>query len=321
MKKFYVLLLIVFFTMHVIQAQDLTSKKGIPILPEAGEFGLSIDAVPFFVYAGNFFHGTGTTDAPVWQFPDQLWTVQGKYFLTAKTALRGKIRMGFATTVEKNMVVEQWPLRAIPLSNNNYKSPDVSFPLSTVEDKKVSSDVNVVLGAGIEQRRGKGRIQGVYGAMFNIKMANSARVYKYGNDMDTGYYYVSYSGLTPDTNYRSFHRGAISTEFSSLSSGWSTSRTTKIRDGFTFGVGANIFIGVEYFFAPKISIGGEFSWGVMLSLTGKSTTTNEYVRSNTNPDGSTNHTIETYDIESAGHSSFSIDNTNTGGAINLSFYF
>jgi hypothetical protein len=31
------------------------SKKGYPLLPKGGDFGLGFDAVPFFEYAGNFF--------------------------------------------------------------------------------------------------------------------------------------------------------------------------------------------------------------------------------------------------------------------------
>jgi len=36
-------------------AQDLTSKKGEPFLPEAGDYAISIDANPFLNYLGTFF--------------------------------------------------------------------------------------------------------------------------------------------------------------------------------------------------------------------------------------------------------------------------
>jgi hypothetical protein len=191
-----------------------------------------------------------------------------------------------------------------------------------VEDKRKTSDFSIVLGAGLEKRRGKGRVQGVYGAMVNILMGNSTQKMTYGNKMDTGYYFIGYSGLYPDTNNISFHRGAISTNGSSWSgSSWSTNRVTSTKDGFQFGIGANVFLGVEYFFAPKMSLGGEFSWGFLFSTTGQSTTEGERIKTNTTPDGSTYHTVSSYEEKAAGSSFFGIDNSNTYGAINLTFYF
>jgi hypothetical protein len=54
MKKSLTLLALV-LGMSGAFAQDLTSKKGEPFLPEAGDWGLGIDANPFLEYAGNFF--------------------------------------------------------------------------------------------------------------------------------------------------------------------------------------------------------------------------------------------------------------------------
>ena len=49
-------------------AQDLTSKKGEPILPEAGDWAIGIDATPFLNYAGNFFGKTTNNNAPTFNF-------------------------------------------------------------------------------------------------------------------------------------------------------------------------------------------------------------------------------------------------------------
>jgi hypothetical protein len=324
MKKVIITLFAAFMITISLNAQDLISKRGFMILPDTGDFGLSIDAVPFFVYLGNFFHGSDQTGPPFWDFPNQYLTIQGKYFLNAKTAIRAKIRIGYTATTDKNMVVDQIPIRGIKKYDNTWKSPNVTYPLSTVEDKRTNSDLNIVLGAGLEKRRGKGRVQGVYGAMLNLLFGNSGQKLTYANKMDTGYYFVAFSGLTPDTSYREFQRGAISTfsnDPSFSTSDWVDSRITNINGGFVFGLGANIFIGVEYFFAPKISIGGEFSWGILFSSTSQSTTTLESVKTNIKPSGSQYHTIEQYDIKTAGNTYFGIDNDNTYGAINLSFYF
>ena len=46
-------------------AQDLTSKKGEPYLPEAGDWSIGIDANPLLNYMGNLFSGnTSINNAP-----------------------------------------------------------------------------------------------------------------------------------------------------------------------------------------------------------------------------------------------------------------
>ena len=51
----------------------------------------------------------------------------------------------------------------------------------------------------------------------------------------------------------------------------SGSRVTSDKSGKTFGIGVRGFIGAEYFIFPKISVGGEFGWGIGYSMTGAST--------------------------------------------------
>lgn len=59
-------------------AQDLTSKKGEPILPEAEDWAISMDATPIFNYIGNAFNGSTANSAPgaSWLNTDQ--TIIGK---------------------------------------------------------------------------------------------------------------------------------------------------------------------------------------------------------------------------------------------------
>ena len=40
--------------------QDLTSKKGETMLPEAGDWAVQFDAAPFLNYAGNLFNAGAT---------------------------------------------------------------------------------------------------------------------------------------------------------------------------------------------------------------------------------------------------------------------
>jgi hypothetical protein len=162
--------------------------------------------------------------------------------------------------------------------------------------------MNIVLGAGLEKRRGKGRIQGVYGAMANIMVGTHGNKVTYGNELSTEY------------------PNPLSTEYpwtqSTVGTGYVASQTDNRilteNDGLAFGVGVNGFLGVEYFFAPKMSIGGEFTWGLMFQVTGKSKTEIEYLDADAK---------STETTKSGGALYVGVDNGNTGGAINLSFYF
>ncbi|MEI6681450.1 MAG: hypothetical protein WCO44_02420 [Bacteroidota bacterium] len=294
MKKISMLLFAGLLCMSIANAQELTSKKGFPILPEKGDIGLSVDAVPFLSYLGNMFHGTSSTSAPSWSFPglgDNIptYTFQVKKFTSATTALRARIRIGFIADTKKNTITDQL----------GTATPNEA----TVDDKWTSTAFNLVLGAGIEQRRGKGRVQGYVGAMANIFLGSKSNNYTYGNAFTA----VHLSPLSTQTPWTADATGGYTATASSA-------RLLSNSDGFAFGIGANAFIGVEYFIAPKISLGGEFSWGLAMQFKGKSNIETETW------DG-VNKTAKTTTIKRGGSAYFGIDNSNTGGAINLAFYF
>src|SRR5438067_1348098 len=105
MKK-SVLALALAFGVTTAFAQDLTSKKGEPILPEAGDWGIGIDAAPFLNYAGNFFGKTASNSAPTWNFLTSNQTITGRYFADEKTVYRGAVRLGFTSNTLKNYVTQ-----------------------------------------------------------------------------------------------------------------------------------------------------------------------------------------------------------------------
>src|SRR5690606_31039544 len=94
------------------------------------------------------------------------------------------------------------------------------------------------LGLGYEMRRGYGRLQGYYGGELSVGFANSSEKYTYGNAITS-------------TN----------TNPSSAFSGTPRTLTAKNGGAFFFGIGG--FAGVEYFVAPKISLGGELGVSVI----------------------------------------------------------
>jgi len=114
------------------------SKGGDMILPEAGEFSIGVDAVPVLNYFGNLFNKEANTAAVGYQ---QANTIVGTYMKTNKLAYRGKLRIG--------------------LNSSNVDS---------VETKST----DVTLGGGLMKYRGKGRLQGYYGAEVGVNITNGS---------------------------------------------------------------------------------------------------------------------------------------------------
>lgn len=152
-------------------------------------------------------------------------------------------------------------------------------PVTFVEDVTKVSATNIVLGAGLEKRVGSTRVVGIYGAEAYVALGSSKTTFEYGN---------------------------------SLSNDNPVSRNTEIKNGSTFGLGLGVFGGVEWFAAPKLSISGEYTWGLMVSSTGTGSTTTE----SWNGSGVTSTTTET-----GKSSSFGLDTGVSGVSLGLNFYF
>lgn len=268
MKK-SVLVIALAFGVSSAFAQDLTSKKGEPILPEAGDWAISMNADPIFEFVGNAFSGfTGKNAAPGANWLNSNQTIIGKKFIDEKNAYRAVVRLGFLNQTFKNMVI-----------NDAETGSTFTFPAvqGQVEDKYKHSSTNIAIGVGKEMRRGKTRLQGYYGADAMLWISMSSDKMTYGNTMSatntpsTG---GSTTTTTPtstgwDTNVNSPTFGAVT------SAGAVFNRTTKDKSGMTFGFGIRGFIGAEYFIFPKIAIGAEYGWGLGYQMSGKGKTTVE----------------------------------------------
>ena len=80
--------------MNSVNAQDLVSKKGFKILPEAGDYSLGFNAVPLVDLALNFskiMANTGQTAQHLGYVNGFNQVIVGKYFMTDKMAIRGKV--------------------------------------------------------------------------------------------------------------------------------------------------------------------------------------------------------------------------------------
>jgi hypothetical protein len=287
MKKIITILMLTLSLSTFVNAQELTSKNGVPILPEKEEWALGIDAMPFFYYFGNMFNGNMSNGGPSFDFTGAYpMTLYGKYMVDAKTAYRVKLQITYNSLTDKELV----PMDAL----SSVYDPDV-----TVEDKAKYTNMDLVFGAGLEKRRGKGRLQGIYGAEALIMFGSDKAKYEYGNNWD------------PDIEHHV-------TNFGENVINEGSAYVTEDKSGSTFGLGVRGFIGVEYFFAPKISIGGEFGWGIGFSSTGEG----EYTYEFKDYDSATGeYFINTKTEKFAGSSAFGFQPDNLSGAINLLFYF
>ena len=264
MKK-SVLALALVFGVTTAFAQDLTSKKGEPILPEAGDWSIGIDANPFLVYAGNFFGKTGPNSAPTFDFLSGNNTILGKYFTDEKTAIRVGINLGFANHSATNLVVQ------------DQQTIVAGAAPTMVTDKASISQSAIGLTGGIEMRKGKTRLQGYYGGEVGIWFGSTHQKNTYGNAFATG----TSAGTSPTPTSTTWSAsGGIPVATGSSAA---VQRVTDDKSGATFQFGVRGFVGVEYFVLPKISLGGEFGWGIGMSHKGTGQTTNEAIYSGSSP--------------------------------------
>lgn len=142
-------------------------------------------------------------------------------------------------------------------------------PTGTTTNTTKTSSYAVGINVGMEYRRMKGRVVGSYGPMIGFNVNN----------------------------------GAGNTEFTNGADG---TLNTKTSGGNAFNLSLGGFVGVEYFFAKYISIGGELGLGLNYNTTSEK----KKSFSNGNPE----------EVNPGKSSAFSIANTTTSG-VNLTFYF
>lgn len=283
-------------------AQDLTSKKGEPFLPEAGDYMIGIDANPFLNYLGNFFGKTVANTAPTFNFMNGNRMIIGKYFKDATTAYRLGIRIGLDNKTTKNYL------------NDVTEAPGAYPTLPTkIEDSWKHGQTNIGLMVGIEKRKGKTRLQGFYGADFMIFGSTTKDKYAYGQNVDGTT--VGLTGVTPGPlgNTSSFNGGAnVGANAIIGVNGQTSGRVASKTVGNGLGFGLRAFIGAEYFILPKISIGGEFGWGVGFMTGGKTKTTVESIGG-----AAPANTSVTQTVKNGGHLVLDTDlnNTSTGSIL------
>jgi len=258
MKKFTILLGALMLTVSVFaQVNDkdgevnMMSKRGEYILPVEGDFALGINAVPIVNYFGNLFNGnvgnSANFSAMNW---NEIWSdaavntplLFGKYYLSDKSAIRAGLTIGIMNRVERQNVTM------------NQEVPD---PYVTVTDVYNRTGTTLGIGADYLMYRGKGRVQGFYGGGFALSYQKTKRAFTYGNLITTEftapYWYDFLNGTYQSGGQRTLSQSANR----------------------NYGITLSGVVGVEYFVAPKISIGGEFRLGLYAGIETKGVRTVE----------------------------------------------
>lgn len=235
-------------------AQDMMSKRGTPILPEAGDWSIGAGADNLIGYFGNLFNKDANNYTSLnSQVP---MTLVGLYVKDETTAFRAKLRIGFTSDKQDAFITD-----------------NTGTPPDQTTDTWKSSSTGFTLGLGIQKWRGKGRLHGLYGAEVGFGITGHKDTYEYGNDFS--------STVTAPS----------STDFGTGNIPAAGVRVTEDKDGSTFMVGLTGFIGAEYFFAPKMSLSAEYGWGFNFASTGEGEMTTEHLNSTLN--GSDSETTKT----------------------------
>lgn len=295
-----------FFVVATAQAQDLTSREGAPILPQAKDWGISLDATRLIKNASFDFVSTS-----------QAITV--KYFKNPTTAYRLGARIG----------VNSWTTKAMTPDRVAGTSSVIAYPAATAMKENVWNRSSTAFGitAGIEKRRGTTRLQGIYGAEAGIFISSTRDKFTYGNKLNATSSPQQVVDPVGDAMSSPFFGNANNIDTVPQIQGvQGPARITDRKNGIAFALGARVFMGAEYFVLPKMSLGGEFGWGFAVSTTGRSETKLESI-GQSNIQGSTGASVRNTTIDGGVSRHFGLDTDNTnliGGlsaTLRLNLYF
>lgn len=309
------------------QRERPLTKKGKEILPQSGDIALGFNAIPMIDFAlkslnhVSIFGGTGGTPntgqgsatQAVQYTANNNNQIVGKYFLNDNTAIRGKFGINFISGLVTNPV--QDAVIADQASRGTVNE-QLAAQLVTVDDEMSFTRTNIMLVGGLEKRRGYGRLQGFYGAELGVGMASGSNDYTYSNNF-SGDYEVEHSSINNFNNLLNGNNAGNPTLHDPTSGNTSDPDNirrlrTEFKGSFTLGVRA--FIGVEYFFAPKMSVGAEYGWGYAYTNGGKTIYGDE--RFYNGQDGPTS-VVEEYEVN--GKDNRSVVGVDNNGSTNQSF--
>lgn len=240
-------------------------------LPEAGDVTIGVNAIPFLNYLGNMFGKVRDNDinpAEIGGVPafnkgvipgldNPTMSIFGKYFLTDKTAIRLNVGIGINSQTQSNYVQDDAALAENPLS------------VDLVEDTYKYRNSGISVAVGYEWRRGGKRLQGFWGGQAILAYSNSKHFFGYGNAITELNQNPTSTNIWADADILIDENGNPITQPNLNTNIGGNSRLLMQSDGRSWTYGLGGFVGVEYYIAPKISIGCEMSLNLLWTSGGK----------------------------------------------------
>lgn len=279
-------------------SQVLTNKNGIPILPDAKDWSLGIDA-------------TRLIEDVEFNFVSTSKALTAKYMVTANTAYRMSLRLGLNNYTTKVMVDDR-----VAASSSVIAYPSAVEMTENVWKRKATA---IGLSFGIEKRRGASRLQGIYGVEGSFYIFSTNDDFTYGNALNAST--TTPIIVEPEDAITSPYFGPANNidSLPKIQGVTGSARIITRKNGFAYSIGARAFVGAEYFFLPKMSIGGEFGYSLSFATSGRSETEMESIGQSNVP-GSGGPEVKRTTIDGGVDNKFGLDsdNANMLGGISAS---
>ena len=166
-------------------------------------------------------------------------TLHFRYFIAGNSALRARIRIAADYNAETFYVTDDAAFMTDPLSRKE------------VIDRRINSDHLYFFSAGYQWFKSFNRLRGFLGGDAGYTWISGKEIFEYGNVMNE-------LNPSPTTNWGNLANRPVETLHSQNQV-----------------ISAGIFTGAEYFFMPKVCIGGEFGLNYGLTLRGQRWERNE----------------------------------------------
>ena len=213
-------------------------------------------------------------------------SIMGKYMLTDEWALRANVGIMVRSEYDRRYVKDDKAALLNPLSNDK------------VIDKAHHSRNGMSIAVGAEYRKGSKRVQGVFGAGLLFAFQNDKTTYSWGNEMTT-------INQNPSIAFDRNNETMLGDNRILKNNG----------QGSDFYTGITGSAGVEWFIAPKISLGAEVNLSLYYLFGNQTYIESEGYNTSTQK-------IETRtDLVSPGNRGFYIGTESLGGSLNMTFYF
>ena len=284
MKKSLILLLTLLVSASVAGAQETTEKE---YLPKKGDWAVGFDVSPILRVIGGIGAGDLKLGGVPWLTDNTTnlmpeLSVNAKYMLSDKLGIKANVGLLLRSDSEAEFARDDAEYANNPLSD------------AKVEDRKHTFNSGISLMAGAEYRVGRKKVQGVFGAGVLFALQNTTTSYNYGNAMTS----LNQSPSVGITNY-TYNGGRKLSE-----------------NGNPFYYAGLIgSMGVEWFVAPKISLGAQVDLSAYAIFKSK-----RYVDSE-RYDPASGTVEKRTDLMQPSSVDFHIGTDSISGSINMVFYF